>query len=122
MTYFGVRLKYLREQDGLTQEQLADALELSKSAISMYENGNRRPSFDDLEAIADFFNVNICTFFAGGIQSDLELPYSDSVRLREITDIYITLNENGKNYLVTQAQFAAGRKEYLASPPKNKLG
>ncbi len=32
---------------------------ISKSAISMYENGNREPDFETLEAIADFFNVDI---------------------------------------------------------------
>lgn len=54
-------LKYLREQKGLSQEKLAELTQLSKSAISMYENGNREPKFETLETLADFFNVDMNT-------------------------------------------------------------
>lgn len=63
MSYFGSRLKYLRKQDNVTQQELATALKISKSTVSMYENGNREPDFETLEAIADFFNVPMDTFF-----------------------------------------------------------
>lgn len=54
-------LKYLREQKGLSQEKLAELTKLSKSTISMYENGNREPKFETLELLADFFNVDMNT-------------------------------------------------------------
>ena len=63
MTYFGIRLQSLRKQDNLTQLQLATALGVKKSTIGMWENGNREPDFEMLEAIADYFNVPIATFF-----------------------------------------------------------
>jgi transcriptional regulator with XRE-family HTH domain len=63
MSYFGIRLKYLRRQDGLTQVQLADALGVKKSTIGMWENGKRDPDFETLEKLADYFNVNIGSFF-----------------------------------------------------------
>ena len=56
---FKDELKRLRKQDGLTQTDLALRLGLSKSAISMYECGNREPDFETLEAIADYFNVDM---------------------------------------------------------------
>lgn len=56
---FAETLKRLRKEKGLTQVQLAKALKISKSSISMYENGNREPDFETEELIADFFNVNI---------------------------------------------------------------
>jgi transcriptional regulator with XRE-family HTH domain len=62
---FAEALKDLRISHNLTQAELAKALtrvmdkKISKSAISMYENGNREPDFETLEAIADFFNVDI---------------------------------------------------------------
>ena len=52
-------LRDLRTQYGLTQDALASKLGASKSTISMYENGNREPDFETLEAIADFFNVDM---------------------------------------------------------------
>lgn len=51
--------KSLRIKSGLTQQQMADALKLSRSTIGMYENGERKPSFEILEAIADYFNVDM---------------------------------------------------------------
>lgn len=56
---FSERLRELRQKKGLSQSQLADALNISKSAISMYELGKREPDLETLEGIADFFNVDI---------------------------------------------------------------
>lgn len=51
--------KELRIKNGYTQDSLADTLGLSRSTISMYENGNREPDFETLEKIADLFNVDM---------------------------------------------------------------
>lgn len=51
--------KSLRIKSGLTQQQMADKLGLSRSTIGMYENGEREPSFEILETIADLFNVDM---------------------------------------------------------------
>lgn len=50
--------KSLRQAQGYSQTDLADALDISRSSISMYENGNREPDFETLEKIADFFHVD----------------------------------------------------------------
>lgn len=49
----------LRKAKGLTQGDLSAKLGISRSSISMYESGERMPRPKDLEAIADFFNVDI---------------------------------------------------------------
>lgn len=56
---FAKAFKNLRLAKGLTQNQLAAALGMSKSAVSMYENGRRSPDLETAEAIADYFNVNM---------------------------------------------------------------
>ncbi len=56
---FSEQLKKLRNERGYTQEMLANAIGVAKSTISMYENNNREPDFETLEAIADVFNVNM---------------------------------------------------------------
>ena len=61
---FAKRLKELQASRGLTQDDLARELNLVKSSISMYENGKRKPSFEVLEAIADYFNVNMDTLYS----------------------------------------------------------
>lgn len=56
---FKDRLKELRTMRGLSQVELADKLEVSKSTIGAYETGDRSPSREGLEQIADFFNVDM---------------------------------------------------------------
>ena len=56
---FKERLKELRTTRGYSQVSLADALGVSKSIIGAYETGDRMPSREALEALADFFNVDI---------------------------------------------------------------
>lgn len=86
MTYFGSRLRCLRKQEELTQQQLADKLGIKKSTISMYENGKREPDFETLESIAEFFNVDICTFFPRNDPPDFDGPATttDSISDKEI--------------------------------------
>lgn len=52
-------LSYLRKREGLSQQDLADKTGLTRSAIGMYEAGQREPSLETLELFADFFNVNM---------------------------------------------------------------
>lgn len=59
MADFRSRLKELRDEKGMTQVQLSEALGLSKGAIGNYESGARRPRLEDFEAIADFFNIEL---------------------------------------------------------------
>ena len=56
---FKDRLKELRIRKGLSQADLANAIELSKSAVSMYERGERYPDQDTLDIICDYFNVDM---------------------------------------------------------------
>ena len=55
---FKNRLKEYRELRGMSQSKLAELIGISKSNISMYESGQRKPSFEVLEAIADYLNVS----------------------------------------------------------------
>ena len=56
---FKKRIKLLRKEMNLTQEQLADKLNVGRTTISAYEIGSREPDFETLELIADFFNADI---------------------------------------------------------------
>lgn len=56
---FNEKLQALRKQKGLTQEELAGALYVSRTAISKWESGRGYPSIDSLKQIASFFSVTI---------------------------------------------------------------
>ena len=56
---FNVKLQELRKQKGVTQEQLASVLYVSRTAISKWESGRGYPSIDSLKDIAKYFNITI---------------------------------------------------------------
>lgn len=53
----GEKLQTLRRSRGLSQEQLAEILEVSRQAVSKWENGDSAPDLDRLRAICTYFGV-----------------------------------------------------------------
>lgn len=66
MVDFGTNLKFLRLREGLTQQQLADRLGVTKSVVSYYELQERYPSPEVLTKLASIFHVT--TDFLLGLQ------------------------------------------------------
>lgn len=56
---FNEKLQQLRKQQALTQEQLAEKLFVSRTAISKWESGKGYPSIESLKAISKFFSISI---------------------------------------------------------------
>ena len=56
---FGEKLKALRTERGLTQEQLAAKLYVSRTAVSKWETGGGSPNLDALQAVARLFDVSV---------------------------------------------------------------
>jgi transcriptional regulator with XRE-family HTH domain len=56
---FNEKLQELRKRRGITQEELANALFVSRTAVSKWESGRGYPNIDSLKAIAKYFSVTI---------------------------------------------------------------
>ena len=56
---FNEKLQELRKQKGITQEELAESLYVSRTAISKWESGRGYPNIESLKAIAKFFSITI---------------------------------------------------------------
>ena len=59
MATFPTRIKEERTKKGLSQPQLAEDIGLTKQTISLWERGVRRPDFETMEKIADYFGVSL---------------------------------------------------------------
>lgn len=55
----GENLQFLRKRDNITQEQLAEALEVSRQSVSKWESDASYPEMDKLLQLADFFHCNL---------------------------------------------------------------
>ena len=62
---FNEKLQQLRKQKGLTQEQLAEALFVSRTAVSKWESGRGYPNIESLKAIAKLFSVTVDELLSG---------------------------------------------------------
>ena len=68
---FGTKLKKLRQDSNMTQEELGKKINTSRSNIANYENDKNMPSVDILEKLAKIFNVSI-DYLLG--KSDIKNP------------------------------------------------
>jgi transcriptional regulator with XRE-family HTH domain len=62
---FCEKLQELRKSRGLTQEELAEALYVSRTAVSKWESGRGYPSIDSLKEISNYFSVTIDELLSG---------------------------------------------------------
>ena len=62
---FNEKIQELRKQKGLTQEELAEALYVSRTAVSKWESGRGYPNIDSLKTIAKFFGVTVDDLLSG---------------------------------------------------------
>jgi len=62
---FHEKFQELRKRRGLTQEELAEALFVSRTAISKWESGRGYPSIDSLKEISSYFSVSIDDLLSG---------------------------------------------------------
>lgn len=102
------RIKFLREEFGYTQQDLADKLNGSKSVIGLYESEKRKPSLEILVKLSEIFNCSIdyilCkTDVRNAIAHIAKIPVLGTVKAgydwlaeENIVD-YITLKENLPN-------------------------
>lgn len=58
MNILGMRIKERREAKGWTQEQLASAIKVGRSAVGDYETGRKSPRYDRLDQIANLLNTS----------------------------------------------------------------
>lgn len=63
MSNIGINIKKIREEKGLTQEQVANFVGKSKNVVSNWENGLNRPDADTIELLLALFEVDANTLF-----------------------------------------------------------
>lgn len=73
MRTFGERLRKLRQDRELKQEQIAAILNVSPSSVGMYERGEREPSLDTLIKLSEFYKVSLDYLLKGKKEDDILL-------------------------------------------------
>ena len=80
---FSENLQFLRSQNGVTQEQLAEQLDVSRQSVSKWESGLSFPEMDTLLRICDLYSVNLDTLLRGSLE---ESQVSDTAQYDAFMD------------------------------------
>ena len=103
------RIVSLRNEKNITQSQLAEELNISPSAIGMYEQGRRKPSYELLEEICDYFNVDmdylmgrsdIKNRYQAGLKYDWEDKLKQKNKKQEESNIDMNTVINGDEFVM----------------------
>lgn len=102
---FSKRLKLLRKNADVTQDELAQYLQVSRSTIAGYETKNRQPDYDKLYMIAQFFHVSTDYLISGSDIRPVEVSTVDSsmnerMLKYHLRTIYATLSLKSKQDLL----------------------
>lgn len=84
MSDFSIQLRQLRKAQGYTQQQLADLLGISKSAVSMYESAVREPDLALLHKMAVLLAVDINTLLGSESVSREDLSASPFQNMKKL--------------------------------------
>lgn len=68
---FSDNLQFLRSRQGQTQEQLAEALEVTRQSVSKWEGGQSYPEMDTLLRICELYHVDLDTLMRGSVEDSL---------------------------------------------------
>lgn len=88
--YIGNKIRYFREENGFSQEKLANLLHTSRQTISRYENGDRKASQDVLYELAQLFDKSMDDFFP---PREVEMPNKNSLTIAAHIDDDVTEEE-----------------------------
>ena len=107
-----MRIKELRKQRGISQDELGKVLGVSRSAICQYEQGGRIPNYKSVVAMADYFNVTVDFLLDRDInrvliEKNVELDETEKdlfERLAKLTDGEIEVLSKFVDFLISSRQ------------------
>lgn len=124
---FGKNLSILRKQEGFSQKEFAEKLNIPSTTLSNYENAGAEPKFNVLIKIAEILGVSIDTLLTGRTspaKSDFKMAADVNKNFRFVTDsdgraFEEKLNETSaemqqKNYFLSDVKFSTSGNSFSA--------
>ena len=110
---FNEVLKAIRTNKGFTQQQVADALEITKGTYSGYETGRREPDVFKIKALAQLFDVSGDELLETGFNNtEIKFTSEEKTHIKK----YRTLDEHGKKLVDNVLNLECERVEATSTP------
>ena len=128
MSLVSDNIKFLRKNNHLTQEQLAEKIGIKRSLVGAYEEGRADPRLNNLLKISEIFKVSVDTLISEDV-SGFESAFGNVFNQKPKSKVLaITVDEEGEEYIDLIPQKASAGylngyadPEYLEDMPKFKL-
>ena len=117
---FHEKLQELRKQKGLTQEELAQNLYVSRAAVSKWESGRGYPNIESLKALAKFYGVTIDALLSG--EEALSLAEKKENRFRAVIAGFLDLSTILFLFMPIFGQQAEGGPEAVSLMVLTEIG
>lgn len=121
MATFQERLKELRKAQNLKQSELAEKLGVSMYTVSVWERGERKPEYDNLDALCEVLNVNLGYLLGTnddptppGVPSDADLVrWDDEDEMETLKNVFsrMTRLNQGAKRIITAAIIQAFKED-----------
>ena len=121
---FGDRLRKMRLERGLTQEQLAQQIGVAKSTLTGYEKGNREPDVFKIKRILEVLDMD-SDYLLGISRKNKKSPATeepsaeDDRERKRLLKNYDDLNEEGREKLLEQSEFLVSSGKYKRNIKNN---
>ena len=103
---FPERLKEMRQKSGLTQQEVADLININRGSYSNWENGKREPNFDNLIKLAELLNVSVDKLLGVKIEDN-----QTAIGMFELLEEY--LDDQCDNISFLESDYRAGYEQAL---------
>ena len=104
MSAIGENIRKYREESGMSQQQLADRIGKTRSAVSQYESGRTIPRMGVIQAIADTFNVNKSDIIGEHITYAVVTIRNEET---ELVKLFRAMDQDAKDALLATARALA---------------
>lgn len=105
--FAGNMIKKMREWKNITQDELAEALNITRQAISRYENGDRGINQILLFKMADYFNVTINNFFPSTKKNEQDIE----IKKEEYISLFNNLSKEQQNKVIEYMEFLKSKEQ-----------
>ena len=89
--FFASNLQKLRKKENMSQEALAERLDVTRQSVSKWESGASYPEMDKLISICKIFNVDMDTLVNGDVLDEKKQDKETTINTKDILDKFNTL-------------------------------
>lgn len=103
MSYLATNLRYLRKQKGLTQQQLAEQLQVQRTMLSAYEDGRSEPRLGTLLQLAELLSVGVAEL----LEHDIATHGRKAIQKRDVQILTVAADEHDRENITLVGQKAS---------------